>query len=52
MLWGLEYHFLVVVVPLLQTCSEFVHDHAYYCVYAYLWIYLPHTRENMQLLCF
>jgi hypothetical protein len=45
-----DYH---TVVPLLQTCStsEFVYDHACF-VYVYLWIYLPHTRENMHLLCF
>jgi hypothetical protein len=42
------------VVPLLITCStfEFVYDHACFCVCVYLWIYLPHTRENMHLLCF
>jgi hypothetical protein len=37
---------------LLQTCSEFVYDHACFWVYVYLWIYLPHMRENMQLLHF
>jgi hypothetical protein len=42
------------VVPLLQTCSttEFVYDHACFCVYIYLRIYLPCMRENMHLLCF
>jgi hypothetical protein len=42
------------VVPLLLICSksEFVCDHACFCVYVYLWIYLPCMRENMQLLCF
>jgi hypothetical protein len=47
----LEFH---RVVPLLQTCStlEFVYDHACFCEYVYLWIYLPCMRENMQLLCF
>jgi hypothetical protein len=42
------------VVPLLQTCStsEFVYDHTCFCVYVYLWICLPHMRENMWLLCF
>jgi hypothetical protein len=41
-------------IELLQTCStsELVYDHACFCVYVYLWIYLPHMRENMQLLCF
>jgi hypothetical protein len=45
---------LHTVVPLLQTCSssEFVHDYACFCVYVYLWIYLPCMREHMQLLCF
>jgi hypothetical protein len=42
------------VVALLQTCStsEFVHDHACFCVYVYLWLYLPRMRENMCLLSF
>jgi hypothetical protein len=42
------------VVPLLQTCStsEFVYDRACFCIYFYLWIYLPHMRENIQFLCF
>jgi hypothetical protein len=42
------------VVPLLQTCSnsEFVYNHACFCVYVYLWIYLPCTKENIWLLCF
>jgi hypothetical protein len=46
-----EFHW---VVPLLQTCSttEFVCDHACFCVYVYLWIYLPRMRENMRLWCF
>jgi hypothetical protein len=37
------------VVALLQTCStyEFVYDHAWFCVYVYLWIYLPLMRENV-----
>jgi hypothetical protein len=36
------------VVPLLQTCStsEFVYDHAWFCVYVYLWNYLPHMTEK------
>jgi hypothetical protein len=44
----------VGVVPLLHTCSasEFVYDHACFCVYVYLWFYLPRMRENMWLLCF
>jgi hypothetical protein len=42
------------VVPLLQTSStfEFVYDHACFYMYIYLWICLPHMRENMHLLCF
>jgi hypothetical protein len=42
------------VVPLLQTSStsEFVYNHACFCIAVYLWIYLPCMRENMQLLCF
>jgi hypothetical protein len=42
------------LVPLLQThcTSEFVYEHACFCVYVYLWIYLPHMRENMRPLCF
>jgi hypothetical protein len=42
------------VLPLLHTSStsEFVYDHACFCVYVYLWIYLPRMRENMRLLCF
>jgi hypothetical protein len=38
-------------VPLLQICSipEFAYDHACFCVYVYLWIYLPYMKENMQL---
>jgi hypothetical protein len=34
------------VVLLLQTCStsEFVYDHVCFCVYVYLWIYLPWMR--------
>jgi hypothetical protein len=42
------------VVPLLQTCStpEFVHDHVWFCVYVFLWIYLPPISENTQLVCF
>jgi hypothetical protein len=42
------------VVLLFQTCStsEFVCDHAFFCVYVYLWIYLPHMRENMWPLSF
>jgi hypothetical protein len=42
------------VVPLLQMCStiEFVYDHACFCIYVFLWIYLAHMRENMYLLCF
>jgi hypothetical protein len=38
----------------LQTCStsEFVCGHACFCVYVYLWIYLPYMRENMRPLCF
>jgi hypothetical protein len=42
------------VVPLKQMCSttEFVYDHAYFCVYIYSWIYLPCMKENMHLLCF
>jgi hypothetical protein len=42
------------VVPQLQTCSTlgFVYDLASFCVYVYLRIYLPHIRENIQLLCF
>jgi hypothetical protein len=42
------------VVSLSQTCSmsEFVYDHAGFCVYVYLWIYFPRMRENMWLLCF
>jgi hypothetical protein len=42
------------VVPLLQTCStcECVYDHACFCIYAYLWIYLLHMRENMSVLYF
>jgi hypothetical protein len=42
------------VVPLLWTCStyEFVYDHACFCVYVRLWIYLPHMREIMWTLCF
>jgi hypothetical protein len=42
------------IVPLLQTCStsEFLYDHACFCVYVYLWIYLPHMGENKWLLCF
>jgi hypothetical protein len=41
-------------VTLLQTCptSEFEYDHAWFCVYVYLWIFLPCMRENMQLFCF
>jgi hypothetical protein len=41
------------VVPLLQMCStsEFVYDQLGFCVYVYLWIYLPCMRENMHLLC-
>jgi hypothetical protein len=37
------------IVPLLETCStsEFVYDHACFCVYVYLWIYLPCMTENM-----
>jgi hypothetical protein len=40
-------------VPLLQTCStsEFVYDHACFCVYVYFWIYLSCMRESMHLLC-
>jgi hypothetical protein len=36
------------VVPLLQTCStsEFVYDHTCFCVYVYLWIYLPCMRKK------
>jgi hypothetical protein len=51
------YHFLFFpsfpkfhrVVPLLQTCStsEFVYDHACFCVNVYLWIYFPCMRENV-----
>jgi hypothetical protein len=50
----LSFHEFHRVVPLLQTCStfEFVYDHVCFCVYVYLWIYLPHMRENMRLLCF
>jgi hypothetical protein len=42
------------VVPLLQICStyEFVYDHVCFCVYVYLWIYLPCMRENMWPLSF
>jgi hypothetical protein len=42
------------VVPLLQTrsASEFAYDHACFCVYVYLWIYLIHMREIMHLLYF
>jgi hypothetical protein len=42
------------VVPLLQTCSttEFIHDHVWFCVYVYLWTYLPCMREKMHFLCF
>jgi hypothetical protein len=42
------------VVTLLQTCStsEFVYDHAWFCVYVYLWTYLPCMRENVWLSCF
>jgi hypothetical protein len=42
------------VVPLLQTWStfEFVYNHTCFCGCVYLWIHLPHMRENMQLLCF
>jgi hypothetical protein len=36
------------VVPLLQTCStsEFIYDNAGFCLYVYLWIYLPHMRKK------
>jgi hypothetical protein len=39
------------VVILLQSCSttEFIYDHACTCVYVYLWLYLPHMKENMRL---
>jgi hypothetical protein len=42
------------VVTLLQTCSttEHVYDHACFCVYVSLWIYLSHMRQNMGLLSF
>jgi hypothetical protein len=38
----------------LQTCytTEFVYDHACFCVYVYLWICRPRMKENMYLLCF
>jgi hypothetical protein len=41
-------------VPLLSTrsTSEFVYDHACFCVYVYLWFRLPRMRENMHLLSF
>jgi hypothetical protein len=42
-----EFHRVVI---LLQACSTI--DHVWFCVYVYLWIYLPHMRENMHLLCF
>jgi hypothetical protein len=32
--------------------TEFVCDHACFCVYVYLWIYRLHMKENMHLLCF
>jgi hypothetical protein len=35
-----------------MSTSEFVHDHACFCVYVYVWICLPCMRENMQPLCF
>jgi hypothetical protein len=42
------------VVQLVQICFSYkcVHDHAWFCVYVYLWIYLPHMWENMRLLSF
>jgi hypothetical protein len=42
------------VFPLLQTCStsEFVYNHTCFCICVYLWIYLPHMRENIQPLSF
>jgi hypothetical protein len=42
------------VATMLQRCSttEFVYDRVCFCVYVYLWIYLPHMRENMRILCF
>jgi hypothetical protein len=42
------------VVPLLPTYSTFelVYDHAYVCIYVYLWFYLPCMREHMGLTCF
>jgi hypothetical protein len=32
--------------------SEFVHNHACFCVHVYLWICLPHMREDKNSLCF
>jgi hypothetical protein len=39
------------VISLLQTCSpsEFVHDHARFCIHFTFWIYPPCVRENMWL---
>jgi hypothetical protein len=41
------------LVPLLHKYStpEFACDHACSCIYVYLWIYLPHMRENILVLC-
>jgi hypothetical protein len=41
-----------VVLLQAHSTSEFVYDHACFCVYVYLWIYLPHVRENMWPLSF
>jgi hypothetical protein len=37
------------VIPILITCltHKFVYDHDWFCVYVYLWIYLPHMREHV-----
>jgi hypothetical protein len=43
-----SFHEFHRVVPLLQTCStsKFVYDRACFCVYVYLWIYLPHREKT------
>jgi hypothetical protein len=35
-----------------RSTYEFPYDHACFCVYVYLWIYVLCMRENMQLLSF
>jgi hypothetical protein len=46
-----EFHRVVILLQTYST-TEFVYDHVWFCVYIYLWIYLPHMRETMHLLCF